>query len=430
MDDTRVQREQRKVRALPGDMKTEALVIGGGLAGVLTAWNLQSAGVKTVLVEATRIGQGVTGNTTAKVTAQHGLIYADLIKKQGREKAALYYDANREALGAFRRLAKDIPCDFEDKTAYVYSVGESEKLAREAGAYAALGIASVFQERPPLPLRTDGALGLPGQGQMNPLKLLYGLAERLEIYEDTFIKEISDKTAYSARGKITAEHIVLATHFPLVNIPGLYFLKMYQHRSYVIALKGGPQLDGMYLDQKEDGFSFRNYGDLLFIGGGDHKTGKKGGGYPRVRRLAERAYPNLTEAYAWATQDCMSLDKIPYIGVQRKGAPRLYVATGFNKWGMTGSMAAARTLTELITQGRSPFEALYCPQRSILQPQLFLNVLSAAGGLLTPGKRCPHMGCALRRNEAEHSWDCPCHGSRFDESGRLLNNPAKRGLNR
>lgn len=419
---------QHTVRSLPESIDTDVLVIGGGMAGILCAYQLQQKGARVILVEAETIGSGTTGNTTAKITAQHGLIYKNMIKKHGTDKAIQYYQANSMALHAYHRLSQKVAFDYENKTAYIYSVSTSKHLEEEAAVYAQLGIPYHFQHNPPLPFKNVGALGMAGQAQMHPLKLLYRLAENLDIYEHTRIMDIDGKRAIHAKGAITAQHIILATHFPLVNIPGLYFMKLYQHRSYVLALQNGPQLAGMYLDEQSDGHSFRNYNGYLLLGGGDHRTGQQGGGYVALRKLAEDAYPYATQAYAWATQDCMSLDAMPYIGIHRKKSPHLYIASGFHKWGMSGSMAAAIILSDLILKGKSEYQTLFSPQRDMPCAQLFSNALHTMGGFIGFTKRCPHMGCALRWNAQEHTWDCPCHGSRFDESGQLLDTPAKRGI--
>lgn len=417
-----------KSKTLQGDLKTDVLIIGGGMAGILCAYRLKKAGVQCIVAEAKKIGMGITRNTTAKITAQHGLIYSNLIKKRGVKLARQYYEANQSAIEEYRELTKRFPCDFEEKTAYVFSTDNRSKLKEEQDAYLKLGIPHHWQEKTSLPVHTVGAVGMEGQAQFHPLKLLYGLAKELDIYENTFVTKVDGLTALTSHGNITAKHIILATHFPLVNIPGLYFMKLYQHRSYTIALKDAPPLSGMYVDEKKDGHSFRSYNNHLFIGGGDHKTGKSGGKFTELRELSKRAYPSLAEEFAWATQDCMSLDGIPYIGVQRKSKPHLYVATGFSKWGMTGSMVAAAVLTDLITKGKSKYELLFSPQRSILYGQLIINLASAVINLLNPGKRCPHMGCALKYNRTENTWDCPCHGSRFDNHGCLIGGPAKQGI--
>jgi len=420
----------RKTRPrLENDITTDVLIIGGGICGILAAHKLKQAGVRPIVVEAKSIGNGITKNTTAKITAQHGLIYADLMKKLGVENARQYYDANTQAIQRYRELAQQFPCDVEDKTAYVYSTINRQKLEREAAAYGRLGINAQFQENPPLPFKTTGALGMEGQAQFHPLKLLYALANDLEIYENTFVCKINGRVATTSKGKIKAKNIVLATHYPLINIPGLYFMKLYQHRSYVIALENAPILGGVYVDHRDDGHSFRAYDNLLFIGGGDHKTGKHGGGYAELRTLAKQAYPHATEKYRWVTQDCMTLDNIPYIGRHRARVENLFVATGFNKWGMTGAMVAAELLSNLIVTGKSDLAELYNPGRSMISRQLFINIGSAAKGLLSLGSpRCTHMGCKLRWNAAEKSWDCSCHGSRFDKTGHVVNNPAKRGI--
>lgn len=381
-----------------------------------------------MVLEGQTVGCGTTGHTTAKITAQHGFIYAQLLSSLGAEQAARYYDINSRAVKAFEALAARIPCDFEEKTAYTYTRNDPEKLEREQEAYGRLSIPYAFQEHPPLPFASAGALGMTGQAQFHPLKLLYALAEHLTVYEHSFVHTLRGRTALTEHGAVTAKHIILATHFPMVNIPGAYFMKMYQHRSYVLALESAPELDDMYVDERPDGHSFRRYQNLLLLGGGDHRTGKHGGGFAELRGLATRAYPKATECASWAAQDCMPLDDLPYIGVHRRTTPQLSVATGFHKWGMTGAMVASMVLSDLILHGSSECAALFSPQRSMLKPQLLQNALSSAAGLLSFGKRCPHMGCALKWNATERSWDCPCHGSRFDERGGILNGPAKRRL--
>ena len=181
----------------------------------------------------------------------------------------------------------------------------------------------------------------------------------------------------------------------------------------------------MYVDDAQCGLSFRNYKDLLLIGGGDHRTGKKGGNWQELRDFAKQYYSCAVERDNWATQDCMTLDGVPYIGVYSKGLPNCYVATGFNKWGMTSSMVAAMLLKDLILDKDNPYTEVFNPSRNMLKPQLFINGCEAVGNLLTLSKkRCPHMGCALKWNACEHTWDCPCHGSRFDIDGKVLDNPA------
>ena len=417
---------KNKIKQLKGDIRTDVLIIGGGIAGILCAFRLKKAGVSCVLVDKGNILEGVTRNTTAKITAQHGLIYDRIQKIYDKERAEQYYRINQKAILEYWKLNDEFPCEMESKTAYVYSADNRKKLEKEAQIYELLKIPYVWQDITPIPIRTCGALGMENQAQFNPMKLLLPLAKQLDFYQNTMITDVKDGKAFTEYGTITADQIVLATHFPMVNIPGGYFAKMYQRRSYALAVKDGPQLNGMYIDEKKDGFSFRNYQDYLLLGGGGHKTGTKGGGFAVLEKLISQAYPGQRISFMWSAQDCMSLDGIPYIGCHSRSRSHMFVATGFNKWGMTGAMASAIVLEELLTKGKSEFEELFSPQRSILHPQLAVNLASAVGNILRPGRRCTHMGCALRWNPQERTWDCPCHGSRYGEDGTVLENPAKK----
>jgi len=411
--------------ALERNIKTDVLVIGGGMAGVLCAYFLKEAGVDYILVEAGRIGSGITQNTTAKITSQHGLIYDKLIKTAGIEKAAMYLKANQSAVGKFKELGEKFPCGLEEKNAHVYSLTDRSAVEREVCAVNRLGYNARFTEKIPLPFKTAEAVIFEKQAQFNPMQFLHGIAQGLKIYENTTVKELAQNIAITKKFKIKAEKIIVATHFPFLNKHGSYFLKMYQHRSYVIALENAQNVDGMYLEETKDGLSFRNYGDLLLIGGGDHRTGHQGGKYHVLRGFAKRHYPDAVEKYAWATQDCMTLDGVPYVGWYSDRTRDLYVSSGFNKWGMTGSMVGAMILTDMVQGRKNPYASVFSPSRSIMKPQLLLNGITAVGNLLTPtAPRCPHMGCALKWNRTEKTWDCPCHGSRFERNGKLIDNPA------
>ena len=411
---------------LKKDINTEVLIVGGGMCGILCAYFLEQKGIDYVLVEGERIGQGITKNTTAKITSQHGLIYNQLIKNVGIEKAKMYLKSNEDALAKFRELCKSIECDFEQKDAYTYTFSDRKKIEEEVKAVNVLGVKAEFVEKLPLPFAINGAIKVRNQAQFNPLLFISEIAKGLKIYENTFIRDIKDHIAIADDAKIKANKIIVATHFPLINKHGSYFLKMYQHRSYVIALQDATNVNGMYVDEAQLGMSFRNYKDLLLIGGGDHRTGKTGGNWQELREFAKKNYPDAIEKYAWATQDCMSLDGVPYIGHYSKQTPNMYVATGFNKWGMTSSMVAAMILSDMVMGKENEFREVYSPHRSMLKKQLFINGVEAVSNILTPTiKRCPHMGCALKWNKIEHTWDCPCHGSRFDKNGQLIDNPAK-----
>ena len=414
---------------LVGDVRTDVLIIGGGIAGILTAYLLHEKGVRYVLVEKGRICSGTTGNTTAKITFQHGLIYDKILKSDGTEAARKYLAANRAAFDKYAELCGKTDCDYEIKDNYVYSTDDRRKLEKEVEALEKIGYIADLCENVPLPIKTVGAVKFPDQAQFNPLKFLSSVAEGLNIYENTFVREMRGNTAVTDKGKIHADTVIAATHFPFINKHGSYFLKLYQHRSYVIALENAQDVNGMYVDECDTGLSFRNYEGLLLLGGGGHRTGKKGGNWAELRAFAAKKYPDSREKHFWATQDCMSLDGIPYIGRYSAKTHGFYVASGFNKWGMTGSMTAAMLLSDMILGKRNGFASVFDPSRSIVKPQLFINGAEAVCNLLTPSKkRCPHLGCALKWNEAERSWDCPCHGSRFTEYGRVLDNPANGDL--
>lgn len=411
---------------LEGDVKTDVLIIGGGMAGILCAYRLHQAGVPYVLVEAEKICRGTTGCTTAKITVQHGLICHKLIQQFGTERARQYLRANEEALEQYRQVCRGIDCDFEEQTAYVYSLDDREKIDRELEALEQLGGHGEAAGQLVLPFPVAGAIAYPGQAQFHPMKFAAALAKDLNIYEHTMVRELIGTTGVTDRGTIRAQHVIVATHFPFLNKHGSYFLKLYQHRSYFIALEHAPRVEGMYVDEAERGMSLRHYLDLLLVGGGDHRTGKQGGGWKEVREFARRHYPGAQEKYHWAAQDCMSLDGVPYIGPYSARTDGLYVATGFNKWGMTSSMAASMILCDLMQGKKHPCQDVFSPSRTILRPQLAVNALEAAASFLTPtAKRCPHLGCALKWNPWEHTWDCPCHGSRFTQAGECVDGPAQ-----
>lgn len=417
--------EKPKFDALIGDKTADVLIIGGGMAGVLCALELQNAGVNYILVEAKEIGNGVTKNTTAKITSQHGLIYDKLIRDFGFDTAKGYFEINQLAIKRYKEACKDIQCDFEEKFSFVYSRTKRAKIEKEAIALQKIGCKAEFTKNTSLPFSVAGAVGYGGQAQFNPLKFLYSAAKGLNIYENTPVRELVGNTAITDYGEIKANKIIVATHFPFINKHGFYFIKMYQHRSYVLGLQNAPKINGMYVDENLKGLSFRSYGDLLLLGGGSHRTGKTGGNYTELRNFAKRHYPKAEEKYHFATQDCETLDGVPYIGEYSKKTNELYVATGFNKWGMTSSMVAAMLLKDKILGVKNPYYEIFNPSRGIVYPQLGINAFEAVSGLLMPtAKRCPHLGCGLKWNKAEHTWDCSCHGSRFTDDGRLIDNPA------
>ena len=411
---------------LSGDRYVDVLIIGGGMAGILCAYRLKQQGVDCLLLEADRIGSGTTAGTTAKITAQHGLIYRKLLLQYGADVARGYYDANAAAIEDYRRLAEDIPCDFITTDNLIYSRRSEAIIDRELEALDKIGRPALLTENLPLPFPTKGAVTFPDQAMFHPRKFLAGIAKYLPICEHSPVLALDGRTAYTPRGKVTADKIIIATHFPFLNTRGLYWMRLHQSRSYVIALKNAQKPAGMYMDEQEEGLSFRPHGQYLLLGGGGKRTGKPCGGFSPLERFAAEHYPTAEIAYRWAAQDCMSLDGIPYIGQYAAGMSHLYVASGFNKWGMTSAMVAATLLTDLILERPNPAASIFSPTRSPALLPLAANIGSSVVGMLTPTMhRCTHLGCGLHYNRREHSWDCPCHGSRYDTNGQVLEGPAK-----
>ncbi|EOU2018513.1 FAD-dependent oxidoreductase [Clostridium perfringens] len=465
----------RKREALNKDIKTDVLVIGAGIAGILTAYMLKQNGREVVVIDAAEIASGNTKNTTAKITSQHDLIYSKLITEFGEEKVRQYAKANELAIKKYKEIIeyKRIECDFEEKPAYVYSLNEVDVLKEEVEAAKKLGIDAEFVQEVNLPFKINGAVKFNNQAQFNPLKFLKGISNELVIYENTRALEIKENLVVTSGGNITANNIVVATHYPIMNAPGYYFMKMHQERSYVLALENTSEIDGMYIDLNKEGYSFRTYNNLLLLGGISHRTGEneEGGSYDELRKVAKRLYPKAKEKYYWSAQDCMTIDGIPYIGRYSSETPNIYVATGFNKWGMTSSMVSAMIISDMILEKENDFSEIFSPRRFDLSLSInniandlietaknFIaqkvsipsseieHIKNGHGGIIEyngekvgvyknkEGKeffvstKCTHLGCQLSWNSDELTWDCPCHGSRFDYKGRLIGSPATKDL--
>ncbi|HAT4243366.1 FAD-dependent oxidoreductase [Clostridium perfringens] len=465
----------RKREALNKDIKTDVLVIGAGIAGILTAYMLKQNGREVVVIDAAEIASGNTKNTTAKITSQHDLIYSKLITEFGEEKARQYAKANELAIKKYKEIIEDkrIECDFEEKPAYVYSLNEVDVLKEEVEAAKNLGIDAEFVQEVNLPFKIKGAVKFNNQAQFNPLKFLRGISNELVIYENTRALEIKENLVVTSGGNITANNIVVATHYPIMNAPGYYFMKMHQERSYVLALENTSEIDGMYIDLNKEGYSFRTYNNLLLLGGISHRTGEneEGGSYDELRKVAKKLYPKAKEKYYWSAQDCMTIDGIPYIGRYSSETPNIYVATGFNKWGMTSSMVSAMIISDMILEKENDFSEIFSPRRfdlslsinniandlietakNFIAQKVYIpsseieHIKNGHGGIIEyngekvgvyknkEGKeffvstKCTHLGCQLSWNADELTWDCPCHGSRFDYKGRLIGSPATKDL--
>lgn len=416
-------------------------IIGGGMAGILTACLLQEKGISCVVLEADRIGSGQTGRTTAKVTSQHNLIYDNLIRTRGLKLARQYADANQRAIEEYRRLIVErrIDCDWEESAAYLYTQKNAALLQRECEAAEKLGIPAELTEKTELPFPVVCALRFDGQAHFHPLKFLQHIAQEVNIYEESRVLHVDDHVLTLENGEIKAENIVFAAHYPFVNVPGYYFLKMHQERSYVLALEGaGENLKGMYLGIDPEGLSFRSWNGYLLLGGEGHRTGEnmQGGRYQKLRHAVQKYYPGYRETARWSAQDCMTLDQVPYIGRYGHTRKHWYVATGFGKWGMTSSMVAAMLLSDKIAGREYPDTEVFSPQRMIPRDAVKSagnEVGHAVRGFAGKSRmerpiRCTHLGCHLTWNPEEETFDCPCHGSRFDKEGRLLDGPAQKDL--
>ncbi len=408
---------------------TIVLIVGGGMAGILCAYFLEKQGIPYLLCESDRIAGGTTSKTTAVLSAQHDTFYCDLAKKFGEHNSRLYLYANLDALDDYKSICRSIDCDFEEKPSYIYSVDNSDNMKKEIECLNRFGFNAELVDEIPLPIRICGAVKFPGQAQFHPLKFISEISKNLNIREHTQIKKISGNIAYTDKYKIKADKIIVTSHFPIMNTHGMYFAKLYQKRSYAIAYENAAQYNGTFVENRESGLYFRNYKDLLIIGGGDHRTGKGGLNYTEIRRFVKKHYPYAKEKYIWAAQDCMSLDGVPYIGNYSKNTDNIYVASGFNEWGMTTSMVCAKILTDTISGKYNKYSEVFNPSRSMVSKQLFSNIgVTLADFLIPTTRRCPHLGCALKWNKEEHSWDCPCHGSRFEVNGKLIDNPSTGNL--
>ena len=444
---------------LKEDIHVENVVIGGGMAGLLIAYMLQEKGREVIVLEAKEIASGQTKSTTAKITSQHGLIYADMIKNIGLEKAIGYAKANEEAIRMYKEIItkEGIACHFEELPSFLYSRKTKgiEMLKAEAEAARCLGIEAKYvqgNEITELPFGVTGAVKFCNQAQFHPLEFLQEIAKKLTIYEHTKVLEVDEHFVITEHGVVVAEHVIFATHYPFPLAPGYYFLRQHQERSYALALEGQnvpSKLSAMYYGIDRGGLSFRCADGILILGGGSHRTGKKHitwtnkserkpEGFCYLEEEAKRLYPDAVEVSRWASQDCMPHDGVPFIGRYSLKRPHWFVATGFQKWGMTTSMIAAMMISDWLTYKKSPYEEVFSPQRCLIKAgwkNLLVDIGESTVGLVKgifvkEEHRCNHMGCALSWNEEEQTWDCACHGSRFSKGGNIIDNPAQLDIER
>ena len=420
--------------------KYDVIVIGAGMAGILIAYYLQEAGKKVLVLEAKTIASGQTERTTAKITSQHGLKYSHLLNTIGLEKAKLYAKANEEAIREYERLIgeKGIECQFERTTAYLYATEDERPLKEEVRVATLLGVDAFYTEETELPFKVLGAVGFRNQAQFQPLQFLKALCKELTILEQVKVEKIKGHEIFTEDITFAAETIVVASHYPLKNVPGFYFLRQHQERSYCMALSGCEGMDGIYLGIDGEELSFRRAGEYLLLGGCGHRTGRQKRCYAKAKleEYMKKYFPDAKQEVFWAAQDCMPHDGIPFIGRYSVFTPNLYVATGFQKWGMISSMVAAQLLRDEICGIRNDYSKVFTPQRLHFRAgkQEFLidmkeSIKGMSRGLFNrEAPRCTHLGCGLHWNREEESWDCSCHGSRFDKNGKILDNPAKKDI--
>lgn len=477
---------------LRSDLKVDVTIVGAGITGITTAYLLANQGLKVVIVDAGQIMNGTTGHTTAKITAQHDLIYQEYLAHFGREKTKLYYDANLEALQFIKQTVKTnhIQCQLSDEDAYMYTTSDDyvEKIASEYKVYQELGIPSRYVDQAPLPFSTKAAIVMENQAQFNPVPFLAYLVEQFirkggQIYEQTTISGVEKgKPAVVKTNdghRITTDYVVSSSHFPFNDRNGFYFAKLHAERSYAVVGKISKDIpNGMFLSAESPKRSLRsvqiNGESMLLIGGEGHKTGQAFCTfqyYDALKTFGEEAFGLKEIAYRWSAQDLYTLDNMPYIGQELKDEPNIFVATGFRKWGMTSSVVAAMLNSKLILGEPSPYQELFSPSRFNADPSIKTFIMENAnvakhliagkfemvhkvvddlqkdegavvkvngkragayrdseGALHLVDTTCTHMGCEVDWNEAERTWDCPCHGSRYSYEGEVIEGPAKKSL--
>ncbi|HEV2723270.1 MAG TPA: FAD-dependent oxidoreductase [Thermoleophilaceae bacterium] len=470
--------------ALDRDMTVDVAVLGGGIAGLTTALMLARSGASVAVLDAGRVGRGVSGYSTAKVTSLHSLTYADLISSRGEDHAHVYGEANEAGLATIARYARElaIDCDFRRRPNFTYteSPEEVDQVREEAESAAGVGLPSSFvQGQIGLPWDVQGAVRFEDQAEFHPCKYLVGIAQAVrgaggQIYEGTRAVAVDDGeqcTVHAENGReVRAGHVVVATHFPFLDRSG-FFARIHPERSYVLAVRIRGQVpQGMYIDTQ--GHSLRSQpapggGELLLVGGASHKVGQadEAEQYRHLDRYARERFEVESIDYRWSTQDNIPLDKVPYVGKLAPFSKRVLVATGFRKWGYANGTAAAIMLADAVKGREHPWASTFDSSRlgppsaavpfvkenanvgrrfvqdrlkrgsaeavppgegAIVRDGLHQAAVHRAdnGDLHALSARCTHLGCIVQWNTAERSWDCPCHGSRFGIDGRVLQGPA------
>lgn len=442
-------------------VKCDVAIIGGGIAGLWCGYHAIKAGQKVVILEAKKIGSGVTCGSTAIFTYAQDIIYTPLIKKHGFHVAKKYLADTKSAMSDIKQIIRKekLDCDLQEIDFVLFSrkTKGSRALNKELKSYRKLKQVVGLTKDIKLPYKIKRGLKFEKCFQVDPKKLCKSLAAYIvksggQIFEDTLVTNPPKENTLAIGDKIiTANNFIVATHFPYINLPGFYWLKMYQSQNYCIefSLPKSPQSknlssfcnDTSYESIDQTGFEYRCYGDNILIDGVSTRTGTKPKKpkYKKIEKHLNKYFPGWESAekstrHRWVAQDCITMDHLPYAGKYSRFQDNVFVVSGFNKWGMTNSYIAAKVVTDLIENPDGKSENIYCPQRPALFigfAQTLQNVGVIAGSflrLLGGAKKCPHMGCALRWNKDEKTWDCPCHGSRFDCKGEIINNPSTEKL--
>jgi glycine/D-amino acid oxidase-like deaminating enzyme/nitrite reductase/ring-hydroxylating ferredoxin subunit len=470
--------------ALEEDLEVDVLVLGGGITGLTTALLCRQDGASVAVLEADRVAGGVTACTTAKATALQATMYSTIRSHHGVEATQAYAEASLAAVERIAELAdtNDIDCDLVRRPAFTYAAEESERaaVAREHAAATEAGLDAALVDSPDLPFPTYGAIRLDDQLELHPVRYVRGLAAALGgdgsgVYENTRAVGISEGTRRSVRtstgATVRARHVVVATHYPVFD-RGAYFARLEPKRSYCIAVRlaSGEPPRGMSISAGDNTRSIRSYGDLLIVGGEGHDPGSAQAQperYAQLESFAREHWDVAEVTHRWSAQDPVPYDHLPFVGPYLPTSKGLWVATGFMKWGITGGTFAAMMLADAIAGRDNPWAATFTPTRLSLRSTpkgAELGVKYSATVVrdrLTPGSqsdvddlpagearvvqtssgkagvfrddtdalhavsvRCTHLGCDVRFNAAELSWDCPCHGSRFDVDGAVLEGPA------
>lgn len=481
--------KQTNYPKLNSNISTDICIIGGGITGIATAYMLKDSGLNITLLEASEIAMGVSANTTAKITSQHGLFYDYLLKSYGFDIAKRYLDSNEEAINTIKNIVKkeNIDCNFENEDSYVYTCSKNyvQKIKDETSAVKFLGLDAKLVTETSLPFDIKAGICFPNQAKFHIRKYILGILpslSKINIFEHSRVTNIKAQNGlykvFANEHTVNCKYVIMATHYPIKNFPGMYFLKMYQDKSYVIAVDTKkPLFNGMYISAEEPIISFRTADNLLLVGGSGHKTGNTNidldKSYLNLENYIKGFYPDAEVKYKWTTEDCISLDKIPYIGKFSKLFDNIYVATGYKKWGMTTSHVAAKIISDDILGKENKYASIYSATRfaplknhkefsnmlnqsiyslainKIKKPKLnYTQIPNNCGGIADyKGKKiglykdengkmyavkpyCTHLGCELSWNNLDKTWDCPCHGSRYDYTGKIITEPTTRNLER